>query len=115
MLDVVGVVIVFLSAVLIAIADALIKQTSISGKFIASALTPWMVLVCLLYFVQILMAVYIFVHKGDLAIYSNVFIVFYSILMVFLGIEYFGEQLTLVQALGVLLALAGAVLLNSNL
>ncbi|HEV3244726.1 MAG TPA: hypothetical protein VG102_00015 [Candidatus Paceibacterota bacterium] len=115
MLDTVSIVIVFLSAILIAIADAIIKELSLPGKFYAAVFSPWMIAICVLYFIQILMALYVFVHKGDLAIYANVFIVFYSLCMVLLGMLYFGEQLTFVEGLGICLALAGVILLNSNL
>lgn len=74
-----------------------------------------MIGICLLYFIQILLALYIFVNKADLAIYGNLFVVFYSILMVTLGIIIFGEQLTILQGVGIALALAGVILLNSGL
>lgn len=114
MLDSAAVLVVFFSAILIAIADSVIKTTAQSGNFLASATSPWMIAICVLYFVQILMAVFVFVHKGDLAIYANVFIVFYSILMVAIGMWYFGERVTSTQVVGIVLALVGAVLINGS-
>ncbi len=114
MLGIVMIVAVFASAILIAVADALVKATSTS-TFAAAVWNPWMLVICGLYFIQILLAVYIFVHKGELAIYGNIFIVFYSISMVLLGVFVFHEHLSTLQAIGIVLALAGAVLLNSGL
>lgn len=113
MLSVIGIGFVFASAVLIAVADALIKKVAVSGTFSSSVVNPWMAFICILYFIQILLAVYIF-QKGDLAVYGNLFIVFYSILMVALGVFFFSEQITAVQLFGIVLALVGAVLLNSR-
>jgi len=115
MLTLSGGVAVFASALLIAVADALIKKTGNSTTFLSATLSPWMLLICILYFIQILLALYIFINKGELALYANIFIVFYSILMVLLGIFAFKEHLTFVQGIGIVLALTGALLLNSGL
>lgn len=104
---------VFASAVLIAVADAIIKKLAHGTDFWQAARDPWMLVVYVLYFFQILLAVYIF-YKGDLAIYGNLFIVFYSILMIALGVFFFNEHLTFVQVLGIALALGGAMLINSG-
>jgi drug/metabolite transporter (DMT)-like permease len=104
---------VFASAVLITGADALIKRISHASDFWHAAANPLMLLICALYLVQILLAIYIF-HKGDLAIYANLFIAFYSVLMVLFGVVFFREHLTSVQVVGILLALGGAMLINSG-
>lgn len=115
MLGFVAIAAVFASAILIAVADALIKKTAVSGDFLSAVFNPWMLVICALYFIQILLAVYIFVQKGELAIYGNIFIVFYSISMVVLGVVVFQEHLSALQIVGIVLALTGAVLLNSGL
>ena len=115
MIGATGIIAMFASALLIAIADGLIKKTSASGTLLSVVLNPWMVLILVLYFIQILLAAYVFIHKGELAVYGNIFIVFYSILMVLIGIIAFGEHLSLWQGIGIVLALAGAVLINSGL
>src|SRR5258708_4217290 len=108
MINIAGLAAVFLSALFITAADALIKKTSVQGNFVAALIDPWMLGILLLYFVQILLAIYIFTNQGGLAVYGNLFIVFYSIMMVLAGVLFFREQLTLVQSLGVALALLGA-------
>ena len=104
----------FVSALLIALADALIKKVSIQGSFFTTATHPMMIVILLLYIVQIWIAAYVFVKQGELAVYANIFIVFYSILMVMFGVFMFKEQLTSVQIAGIVMALGGAVLLNSG-
>jgi drug/metabolite transporter (DMT)-like permease len=107
-----GVSLVLGSAILVAVADSLIKRLGDSAGFMAVALNPWMLAVCALYLIQILFAVYIFTHKGGLALYGNMFNVFYTILMTSFGVFFFSEQLSGVQLLGIVLALLGIVLIN---
>ena len=103
---------IFASALLIAIADSLVKKMSVTGGFIAAATNPWMIAVCILYFIQILLAVYVFINHGEFAVYADVYIIFYSILTVMAGIFIFKEHLTLLQSLGVIFTLIGAILIN---
>ena len=107
-----GLVVIFISALLIAGADSLIKKTSLQGSFSLAAFSPWMLVICTLYFLQILLVIYIFINRGELAIYANLFIIFYSVLTVLAGVFIFREKLSLVQGVGILLALSGAVLIN---
>ena len=107
-----GLIVICISALLIAGADALIKKTSISGSFSATVFNPWMLAICALYFLQILLVIYIFINKGELAVYANLFIIFYSVLMVLAGVLIFRERLSLLQGVGIVLALAGAILIN---
>ena len=102
----------FASALLIAIADVLIKKTSLPGSFLGALLNPWMLIICGLYFIQILLAIYIFIQHGELAIYGNLYIVFYSIMMVMGGIFLFQENLTILQIVGICFALIGGILIN---
>ena len=115
MLGLIAILAVFASAILIAVADALIKKAAVAGDFWSAALSPWMLAICGLYFIQILIVVYVFINKGGLAIYGNIFIVFYSVSMVLLGVFFFQEHLTMLQYIGIALALTGALLLNSGL
>ena len=115
MIGILGISALFACAFLVAVADALLKKMTVSGSFLLAVLNPWMILVCILYFVQILFAVYVFMNKGELAIFGNIFIVFYSVLTIVMGIVLFGEHLSVWQGVGIALALVGAVLINSGL
>lgn len=115
MLGFMGVAAVFLSALLVAVADAVIKQTTLTGNFLSALLSPWILLICTLYFLQVLLALYIFLNRGDLAVYGMLFNVFYSIAMILLGVLVFKEHITMWQSVGIALALAGTMLINSGL
>ena len=103
---------VFFSAVTIIIADSLVKKISDGQNFLSVIRNPWMLLVYGLYLVQIIFAIFIFILKGELAIYTNLFIIFYGVFGVIIGVLFFQEGLTTVQMLGIALGLAGAVLMN---
>ena len=103
---------VFLSATFIILADSLIKEVSIQGSFVSAFLNPWMLAAYILYFIQILFAIAIFTNRGELAIYTNLFIVFYSLFGVLIGVLFFKESLSSFQITGVLFAIIAAVLLN---
>lgn len=100
------------SAILIIVADAIIKKESLIHGFGSTFLSPLMLLSYFLYFVQIVVAVYIFRKGGELAIYTNLYIIFYSILGIITGVIIFGEHLSFVHYVGILFALVGAILLN---
>lgn len=102
----------FASALLVVIADVIIKKISVTGDFMDALLNPWMVAVYILYFIQVLLAIYIFINDGGLAVYGNLYIVFYSVLMILGGFLLFKEEMTMLQMLGVVMAILGGVLIN---
>ncbi len=103
---------VSLSAIFVILADAIIKKVSVQGSFVAAFWDPWMLVAYTLYFVQILLAILVFINKGELAIYANLYVIFYCLAGVMVGILLFNEQLSTFQIAGVGLALVAAVLLN---
>jgi drug/metabolite transporter (DMT)-like permease len=107
-------VLIFLATLITIIADAIVKKISKDGSVWLTLKNPWMIVVYVLYFFQILSAIFIFVYKGEFAIYTNLFVVFYSIFGVTLGILYFQESLSIAQWVGIGFALVGVVLINSK-
>ncbi len=105
---------IILSGLTIAIADALIKKVSVSHDVLSVLFTPTMIGVYILYFVQILFTFYIFAHNEELAIYSDLFIVFYSISSIALGFLLFRETLSLVQVAGIGVAIIGVLMMSSG-
>jgi EamA domain-containing membrane protein RarD len=103
---------VFFSAITIIIADSLIKKISTGQNFWTVLKDPWMIAVYALYLVQIFFAIFIFIFKGGLAIYTNLFIIFYGIAGIIIGVIFFKEALSVVQIVGIILGLAGAILMN---
>lgn len=107
-------VLVFLATLITIIADAIVKKISKDGGVWMALKNPWMIVVFILYFFQILSAVFIFVYKGEFAVYTNLFVVFYSIFGVTLGVLYFQESLSLAQWIGIAFSLVGVILINSK-
>jgi len=103
---------VFFSAATIIIADALIKKISDGNSFFSIIRDPWMILICGLYLVQIFAAIFVFISKGELAIYTNLFIIFYGIFGIVIGVLFFKENISTVQMIGIGFGLLGAVLMN---
>ena len=103
---------VFLSAITIIIADSLIKRISTGQNFFGVIKDPWMILVYALYLIQIFFAIFIFIFKGELAIYTNLFIIFYGIFGIIIGILFFKETLSVIQIVGIGFGLIGAILMS---
>ncbi len=105
-------ILIFFSAVTIIFADAIIKKISLDQTFFDVLKNPWVILVYGLYLVQIFCAILIFIFWGEIAIYSNLFVVLYGILGVVIGILFFKESVSMIQMVGIGLGLVGAVLMN---
>ncbi|NTW15177.1 MAG: hypothetical protein HGA38_02275 [Candidatus Moranbacteria bacterium] len=103
---------VFLSAITIIIADAMIKRISAGRSIVAVMTDPLMAAICGLYLIQIVFAILIFIFEGELAIYTNLFIVFYGLSGLAVGYFLFHETVTFAQGAGILLGIAGAVLMS---
>lgn len=113
-MNITRIVLICLATLITIIADAIAKKISKDQSMWMVLKNPWMIAVYVLYFFQILSAIYIFMHKGEFAVYTNLFVVFYSIFGVILGILYFQETLSLAQWIGIVFALAGVILINSK-
>ena len=97
----------------IILADALIKKVS-QQSFLNILRDPWMIAVYGLYIIQIGFAIFIFMLKGELSIYTNLFIVFYGVFGVLIGITYFKETLSIIQIMGICFGLFGAILMTKG-
>ena len=103
---------VILAGISVAVADALIKKISVSSDLLSAFKDPIMLVVLLLYLLQVLFFVYVFSNGWNLGIVGNLQMVFYSIGVVTFGLLFFGESITLVQGVGIVLALIGVILMN---
>ncbi len=103
---------IILAGVAVGVADALIKKSGVSGGLWLAIQNPWMIAVLLLYMLQILFFIYIFINGWKLGIVGNLQMVFYSITVVTLGLLIFGEKISWVKGLGIVLALIGVILMN---
>ncbi len=103
---------ILFSAVTIIIADSLIKKISAGQTFSQVISNPWIIVICGLYLLQIFLIILVFIFAGELALYVNLFIIFYGILGIIIGISFFKETITTTQFIGITLGLIGAVLIN---
>ena len=102
---------IVLAGLAVAIADALIKKTSVQGDLWLAFKNPWMVAVVTLYILQILFFVYVFMNDWQLGIVGNLQMVVYSLTVVITGLLFFGETISLIQGIGIILALVSVVLM----
>jgi len=103
---------IVLAGLTVAIADALIKKSSLEGNFWLALKNPWMLLVIVLYVSQILLFIFVFTHQWQLGIVGNIQMVLYAVTTVLIGFLFFGEKLSLLQIAGIVLGLIGVVLMN---
>lgn len=97
----------------VGIADALIKRVSFDTDSFWSAMrNPLMIPIALLYFAQIVLFTYVFIKRWELGIVGILQMAVYSIIVIGSGILLFQEKLTLVQSIGIGLAIIGAILMN---
>lgn len=106
------ILVIILVGVSVGVADALIKKLALAGSFWAAMKNPLALAVLALYALQIALFVYVFRHQWKLGIAGNVQMVFYSLTVIILGLIFFKEQLSLIQGMGIGLALVGVVLMS---
>jgi multidrug transporter EmrE-like cation transporter len=99
----------------VALADVLIKQVGVvSGRLSEALRHPLMAVALVLYAVQIVLFAYVFVRRWELGVVALLQMAFYAAACVLVGRFLFGERVTAVQGLGMVLTFAGAVLMNSG-
>ncbi|MDD5731353.1 MAG: hypothetical protein PHU42_00435 [Patescibacteria group bacterium] len=105
-------IVIILAGVSIGVADFLIKKIALKGGFLLALKDPWMIAIIVLYFIQIAFLFYVFRNQGKIGIVGNLQMVFYSLTVVILGLVVFGEKISIVQGVGILLAVIGAILMS---
>lgn len=103
---------IILAGVSIGVADFLIKKLAIAGNFWSELKSPLVIAIAILYIIQIAFLLYLFRNQGKIGIIGNLEMVFYSLTVVILGLTVFGEKLSIIQGVGILLALIGAILMS---
>ena len=106
------ILVIILIGVSVGVADALIKKLALAGNFSSALRNPLSLAILALYALQIALFVYVFRQQWKLGIAGNVQMVFYSLTIVILGIIFFREHISLIQGLGIGLALAGVALMS---
>lgn len=103
---------IILAVIAVAVADAFLKKASDEGSLHRAFQSPWMMGAVLLYLFQILFFTYMFVAGWELSVVGSLQTVFYALVVLLAGIFIFRETLTLVQGVGILLAIGGIILIN---
>lgn len=107
----VGLIIIAVCAV--GFADVIIKKTAFhESSFWAALKNPLLLSVIALYMVQIVVFLYVFVRKAELGIVGIIQTALYAIIVIGSGILFFNEDISLVQGIGIGLAILGVVLMN---
>ncbi|HRQ40531.1 MAG TPA: hypothetical protein PLD25_21665 [Chloroflexota bacterium] len=96
----------------VAIADVCLKKAAADGSWLLTLKSPWMVGAVLLYFFQIIFFTHLFRSGKELSVIGNMQTILYALIILGAGIFLFQESLSKLQLTGVLLALAGVILIN---
>jgi drug/metabolite transporter (DMT)-like permease len=97
----------------VAVADILIKKAGATSNSVATAMVnPLMAAAFGFYALQIILFAYVFVRRWDLGIVALMQMACYAAACVLMGRFLFGERVTLLQGLGMLLTFCGAALMN---
>jgi EamA domain-containing membrane protein RarD len=104
---------ILIAGAVVAIADVIIKKIVFGGVDFKTALRdPKMLLVIGLYIIQIVIFLYLFSTKSYLSFVGIGQAVIYTIIVVTSGTLLFNEAISLIQAVGIVCAVIGVVLMN---
>jgi drug/metabolite transporter (DMT)-like permease len=96
----------------VAVADVCLKRATQAGAAVHVLRSPWLAAAVVLYLAQVALFVVVFAQGWKLSVVSLMQTALYATVTLAAGVLLFGEALSLKQALGVALALAGALLLS---
>lgn len=98
----------------VAIADGIIKQSAFkTHNFWVALKNPLMIWAVVLYILQVVIFTYIFVKRWELGIVGLMQMVLYAAIVIFLGVFFFNEKMSITQGIGMGLALIGVLFMNS--
>ena len=102
-----------LAVVAVAIADVCLKRASLPGSLADALSSPWTLAAAGLYLLQVLLFVVVFANGWKLSVVGLLQTTLYALVTLGAGVLLFGEVLTLKQVLGLVLAVAGVILLSA--
>ncbi len=104
--------ILLLAASAVAVADVFLRKASTLGSMSAVIRSPLVFGAILFYLFQIAAFAYLFIKGEQLTIVAVVQTALYALITIGAGIFVFRENITLLQLVGIILALSGVVLVN---
>lgn len=111
-MSIIHTLLLILAVAAVAIADVFLKKIQAVGSMSQALTSPWMLGAILLYLFQIFFFTYLFISGAKLTSIGIMQTVVYALIVVGSGIFLFGESLSVVQIIGVVLAISGVVMLN---
>jgi drug/metabolite transporter (DMT)-like permease len=105
---------VILAVTAVAIADVCLKKAALSGTLASALKSPWMIGAVALYLFQIFFFTYLFVSGTELLYVGILQTALYAAIVLTAGFLLFHESLSAVQMVGMVLALVGAILMNTK-
>jgi drug/metabolite transporter (DMT)-like permease len=104
--------IIGLAVIAVAVADVLLKRAAIQGGWAQALRSPWLWGAVGLYLLQIGCFTYAFIAGWKLSLIGALQTALYALIVLAAGVLLYRETLTPVQAVGMLLAIGGVVLIN---
>jgi drug/metabolite transporter (DMT)-like permease len=104
--------IIGLAVIAVAVADVLLKRAASHGGWMQALRSPWLWGAVGLYLLQIGCFTYAFLSGWKLSLIGALQTALYALIVLAAGVLLFRETLTPVQAIGIVLAIGGVVLIN---
>ena len=112
MIKIILLILLVLAVSAVAIADIFLKTAATKSSFMQVLKSPWTIGAILLYLFQIFFFAYIFFAGYKLSLVAILQTGLYALVTLAAGFFFFRESLTMIQTVGIVLTLAGVILLN---
>ncbi len=97
----------------VAVADVFTKKIAHNTASFSTAIkNPLILGVIALYLIQIVIFLYVFVKKAELGIVGIIQTALYAVIVIGSGVLFFNEEISLLQGIGMVIAIVGVVLMN---
>lgn len=105
-------ILLILAVSAVAIADIFLKRAATESSLIRVFTSPWTIGAIALYLFQIAFFAYVFFSGYKLSLVAILQTGLYALITITAGLLFFRESLTMIQIAGMVLTLAGVILLN---
>lgn len=106
------VALLIIAVIAVAVADVCLKRATLPGSLAHALRSPWTLAAVVLYLMQVVLFVVVFVKGWKLSVVSLMQTTLYAVVTLGAGVLLFGEVLSSKQALGLVFAIVGVVLLS---
>ncbi len=106
------VLLMIIAVAAVAVADVCLKRAAGPGSLMHALRSPWTLAAAALYLMQVVLFVIVFANGWKLSVVGVVQTTLYAVVTLGAGVLLFGEVLSLKQAMGLVFAAVGVVLLS---